>query len=218
EAKFAPEDVAGLSLYSLPDAVSLDDRQSKQLVLFTALGVSAHRELAGDPLPANFGAQPFDPARNRDPAFNRPQSVLVLDNTAASAIALPPGVVRVFKRDRDGVSQLLGEDRVGQKAKGEAWRIALGRDGDVGISRVQTSFVPARGAEGTFESAWRITLSNAKKQAVTVLLRENIPAGARIVEESLVHQSIDALNAQWSITIPAEGDAVLTYKAARTGG
>jgi len=143
---------------------------------------------------------------------------LVLENTAASAIALPPGVARVFKHDREGISQFLGEDRVGQKAKGEAWRIALGRDSDVAVSRVQTSFVPQRGVDGTFESAWRITLSNAKTKPVSVLLRDNLPAGASILEESLVHQQIDAHSVAWLIKIPAEGEVTMTYKAGKAGG
>lgn len=216
-ANVVPEDMAGVSLYSLPDAVSLDDRQSKQLLLFTAAGVPAHRELTIDSPPI-FVGQPFDPARNRDPVFSRPQSVLVLDNTAASAVALPPGVVRVFKRDRDGGSQLLGEDRVGQKAKGEAWRIVLGRDGDVGVARTQTSFVPPPRPDGNFESAWRITLSNAKAQPVTVLLREYIPAGGAILEESQPHQQSDARSTVWPIKVPAQGEAVFTYKVGKTGG
>lgn len=214
----APEDMAGVSLYSLPEPVSLDDRQSKQLALFTATGLAAHRELITDPTPPMFAVQPYDPIHNRDPAFSRPQSALVLENTVASAIAVPPGVVRVFTRDSGGLSQLLGEDRVGQKAKGEAWRIALGRDSDVGISRVQTSFVPSRGPDGNFESAWRITLTNAKAQSVTVLLRESIPVGASILEESLPHQLSDAHSAVWPIKIPAGGESVFTYKVGKTGG
>ncbi len=218
DVRAAPEDMAGMSLYTLPDPVGLDDRQSKQLTLFTATGLPVHRELVTDPMPPTFALQPYDPIHNRDPAFGRPQSVLVLENTAAAATAVPQGVVRVFTRDGKGVSQLLGEDRVGQKAKGEAWRIALGRDGDVGVARVQSSFVAPRGPEGSFESAWRITLSNAKSQAVTVLLRESIPVGATILEESLSHQQSDAQGAVWSIKVPAEGQAVLTYKVGKTGG
>ncbi len=214
--EIATDDLAGVQLYSLPDAVSLDDRQSKQLVLFSATGLTAHRELTTDPLPRVFGAQPFDPARNHDLAVSRPRSVLVLDN--AAAVPAPQGVVRVFKRGRDGASQLLGEDRIEQKAKGETWRIALGHDSDVGVTRVQTAFDPPRGNDGPFQSSWRISLVNAKAQPVTVLLRESIPAGGAILEESLAHQSSDAFSAVWSIKVPAQGQSVLTYKVGKTGG
>lgn len=219
EQAAVPEDLSGVALFHLAGPVSIDDRQSKLLALFVRAGVPARREIAGDPLPQFLAGQPFDPARNRDPSFSRPQSVLVLDGAGAQATTAPQGLVRVFRRDGAGIPRLLGEDRIGQKAKGETWRVALGRDGDIGITRIQTSFIPPKtGNAGPMESAWRITVINAKAQPVTVLLREAIPAGTAIVEESLPHRDGDARQAVWPIKVPAQGEAVLIYKVARGDG
>lgn len=219
DSAVTPEDLSGVSLFHLPAKVSLDDRQSKLLALFAQAGIPAKREIVTEPLPPFMLGQPFDPARNRDPSFSRPQSVLVLENAGAQVASAPQGLVRVFRRDGAGVPRLLGEDRIAQKAKGEAWRVALGRDGDIGVARVQTAFVPAKtGAAGPMESAWRITLANARAQPVTVLLREAIPAGMTIVEESVAHQDADARQAVWPVKVPAQGEAVVTYKVARGDG
>lgn len=215
----APEDLSGVSLYHLAEPVGIEDRQSKMVSLFSRPGLPARREIAADPLPVFLAAQPFDAARNRDPSFSRPRSTLVLEGAGADGMAGPRGLVRVFRRDRSGMPRLLGEDRIEARAKGEPWRIALGRDGDIGIERTQTSFVPPKQANGSpLEAGWRIRVTNAKAQGVTVLLREAIPAGMTVVEESLAHQDADARQAVWPVKVPARGEAILTYKVSRGEG
>lgn len=216
EAEADDQSLSGATLYALPESATLSDRQTRQFALLHADGVAAHRELVAESMPVPFYLQTFDPLHNRDPNLSRPMAVLVLDGSKAKG--LPQGLARVFKRDAHGVSQFLGEDTVQRTAKGESLRLVLGRDGDVRVTRAQTAFHPAQPSADAFEAAWRITLTNAKDRAVVVQMREGLPPGTTVVEESAPHEQPEAGLAIWPITVPAAGEAVLTYRVRRTAG
>ena len=62
------------------------------------------------------------------------------------------------------------------------------------------------------ETAHRITLRNAKAEAVTVDVVENIPGDWRMLEESQPHSKRSTGQAVWNVTVPAGGEAELTYR------
>ncbi len=63
-----------------------------------------------------------------------------------------------------------------------------------------------------YESAYAITLHNAKKEAVTVTVQEPINGDWRILNESQPHKKTSAHQATWQLNIPAEGEATLKYR------
>ena len=63
------------------------------------------------------------------------------------------------------------------------------------------------------ESAYLITIKNAKPEPVTVTVREPIPGDWEMLKESQPHEKPDAHTALWQIKIPAEGTSTLTYRA-----
>lgn len=59
----------------------------------------------------------------------------------------------------------------------------------------------------------RPVAKNAKKEPVTVVVREPIPGDWEILAESHPHAKKAAQTAVWSIAVPARGETELTYSA-----
>ena len=95
-------------------------------------------------------------------------------------------------------------------------RLKLGDAFDVTADKKQTDFKilpnPQKG-HSAYESAFEITLKNAKKERVTVTVQEPIGGDWKIVSESARHDKANSHLALWKIDVPAEGSATLTYRA-----
>ena len=94
-------------------------------------------------------------------------------------------------------------------------RLQLGNAFDVTAERRQTDY--RRLNEGKdeperSESAWAITVKNAREEAVTVRVRETLPGDWQILEESAAHTKASADAAVWQVLVPAKGSAQLTYR------
>jgi len=124
-------------------------------------------------------------------------------------VPLPKGVVRVYKRDSKGRAQFVGEDRVDHTAKNEQVRLKLGESFDVTANKKQTNFNKIR--NNVYETSFEIELRNAKDEAVTVIVREPVPAEWRMIEESQKHTKVASGTAEWRVKVPAGGSKKLTY-------
>ena len=139
------------------------------------------------------------------------------DNKEAAKLGmpLPKGVMRVYKKDRQGNAQFVGEDNIDHTPRNEVVRLKLGESFDVTADKKQTDFkVLPRPAKGNsmFESAYEIVLKNAKKEPVTVTVQEPIPSDWKIIKESHHSQKATSNTALWKVEIPAEGKTTLTYR------
>jgi hypothetical protein len=62
------------------------------------------------------------------------------------------------------------------------------------------------------ETAYQIVLKNSKKQAVTVKVQEPVPGDWAMVSESQPHAKAASNVAEWQVSIPADGKAMLSYR------
>jgi hypothetical protein len=124
---------------------------------------------------------------------------------------LPKGIIRVYKKDRQGNAQFVGEDSIDHTPKNEIVRLKLGNAFDVTADKKQTDYKKVSNRE--FKTAFEIILKNAKKEPVTVTVQEPIGGDWRILSESAPHKKVNSHMAQWKIKIPAEGKTKLTYRA-----
>ena len=95
---------------------------------------------------------------------------------------------------------------------GEKVTLTVGLAADITSERRQTDFRRDGLPKNVVETAHRITLRNAKDEAMTVDVVENIPGDWRMLEESQPHTKRSAAQAEWKITVPAGGEANLTYR------
>lgn len=200
-------------LYSLDRLTTIAENQTKQVALLNASAVPANKELV------LAGSDYYYAASYGDLGQKMKVDVFVqFDNkeSARLGMPLPKGIIRVYKRDKTGNAQFAGEDHIDHTAKNETVRLKLGKSFDVTADKKQTEFkqLSTGGASGInhFESAYEITLKNAKKELATVVVQEPIPGDWKIVDESQPHSKPASNTAMWKVDIPSEGSTTLKYR------
>ena len=199
-------------LYTLERPTTIADNQKKQVALLQAADVTCRKEYLLQGNVGEYRPRPFDTN------LRVPVGVWVeARNDRASGLVLPvpSGTVRVYKKDGGGLLQFVGEDRLAHTPENEVIRLHLGNAFDVTAERRQTDY--RRLNEGKdeperSESAWAITVKNAREEAVTVRVRETLPGDWQILEESAAHTRESAHAAVWQVPVPARGSAELTYR------
>jgi len=202
------ETLGDVHLYAVDGAVTLADRQTKQIALMTAGAVPVVREYVSEsPAPA------FGPARG-EPVPTHPEVRLRFDNDRAAGPGepLPAGVARMFVRDAGGTLRLLGEDRIRHTPVGGSVELSPGRAFNITVTRRQTEFVRSGLPRNVFESAHAVEISNARDEPVVVRIVDIIPGDWRVLEESARHESRFADRAEWRLTVPASGKEKFTYR------
>lgn len=200
-------------LYNLDRLTTIAENQTKQVALLNASGVPARKELV------LAGSDYYYASGYGDLGQKLKVSVFMqFDNkeSARLGIPLPKGILRAYKRDKAGNAQFVGEDRIDHTPKNEIVRVKLGQSFDVTADKKQTDFKQlSTGNNGInrFESAYEITLKNAKKEMATVTVQEPIPGDWKIVEESHLHHKPASNTAVWQVAVPAESAVTLKYRA-----
>ncbi|NCT67029.1 MAG: DUF4139 domain-containing protein [Rhodanobacteraceae bacterium] len=125
---------------------------------------------------------------------------------------LPSGTLRVLVRDKDGRTELLGENRIGDTAKGREVNVDLGVAFDLAAARERTAFSIDRGAR-QMDEGFRLTLTNTGETARTITVREH-PNRWRTwsllsSSQKPSKQTPDTL--EFQVAVPANGKATLDY-------
>jgi hypothetical protein len=212
-APMAEESLLEYHLYTLDRPTTIAENQTKQVALLSASNIPARKELV------LRGADYYYQSSYGDLGTKMKVGVFIeFDNKEASKLGmpLPKGILRVYKKDNAGNAQFVGEDNIDHTPKNEVVRLKLGESFDVTADKKQTNFKvlpnPQKG-HSAYESAYEITLKNAKKEKLTVVVQEPISGDWTITSESQPHKKVNSHLAVWKIEIPAESNTTLTYKA-----
>ncbi len=212
-APVAEESLLEYHLYTLDRPTTIAENQTKQVALLSASGIPARKELVLK------GADYYYTGQYGEIGTKMKVGVFVeFDNKESSKLGLPlpKGILRVYKKDSAGNAQFVGEDNIDHTPKNETVRLKLGEAFDVTADKKQTDFKtlprPSKG-NSAFESAFELTLKNAKKQKVTVTVQEPIGGDWKILSESHPHTKANSHLVVWKIDVPAEGSVTLTYRA-----
>ena len=211
-AQMAEESLFEYHLYTLQRPTTLADNQTKQVALLSGSSIPAAKELV---LQGNDYYY-----RSSVGKLGQKMKVgvfLQFENRESSHLGLPmpKGVVRVYKKDAAGNAQFVGEDRIDHTPKNDTVRLKLGEAFDVTADKTQTDF-KRRDIYSQwryeYESAYEIVLRNAKKEPVTVVVREPMPGDWTVLEETQGHQKVASGTAEWRLRVPAEGKSTLRYR------
>ena len=206
-ADMAQEQLFEYHLYTLQRPTTIADKQTKQVALLGAQGVPVEKELLLQ------GSDYYYRSSIGGVGQKMKVGVFVqFENRESSRLGLPmpKGVVRVYKKDSAGNAQFVGEDSIDHTPKNEKVRLKLGDAFDVTAEKKQTDF-RARGSH-MYESAYEIVVKNAKKEPVTVVVREPVPADWTMLEETQKHAKVASGTAEWKLKVPAEGSTTLKYR------
>ena len=126
--------------------------------------------------------------------------------------ALPAGAVRVYMKDAKGQPQFIGENQIGHTPMGSALGLKTGEAFDVKVTPVVEACEKA--GSSRWKTSMRYTLANARNAPVTIDLTQagldNYYDDTRIVSESQKSERRSSDEAVWKVTVPANGEAVVT--------
>jgi hypothetical protein len=214
------EAVGETHVYTLPARVTLEPGVSVVTALFPRAFVPATQEyIVPGALPLRgYVSDLSSSAEHRVPV----QVWYTLKRSRGTPFGdrpLPGGTVQLYQADSGGRVQLVGEAASGHTAPGRDLRVQSGDAFDVTGERVQTDYLqeqipPIRrgvAARQRFTASYRVTLSNAKPDPVTVDVRETRAGPWVVVTSSVPPEKLSATEVRFRVAVPAKGEANLTY-------
>ncbi|CAN5136851.1 DUF4139 domain-containing protein [soil metagenome] len=194
-------------LYDLPRLTTIKNNQTKQIRLLAASGVGTEKmyTLAGAPW---YYTQQYGGEKGIKIGVYQE-----FDNEKGNGlgIALPAGVVRVYKADADGTLQLVGEDRIDHTPRDERVRLKIGEAFDIVADRRQTEFQIISSGH-VYEEAFEVTIRNHKEERVVVQVIEPLPSEWTMLSKSHDYVKMDAFTVRFDVPVPAGGETTLKYR------
>ncbi len=204
--KFVEEGFFEYHLYTLDQPTSVKDKEQKQVSLLEAKGIKLDKKLI-------FRGDGYE-FRN-DYGLQENQKVAVyldIENKEANKLGmpLPKGTVRVYKADKSGSPQFIGEDFIDHTPRDEKVRVKMGEAFDVVADKKQTDWKPM--GYCLSESAWEIKVRNHKDTDETVRIEE--PAGGdwTILQSSHNPTKDDQQTFFFEVMVPKKGETKVTYR------
>lgn len=204
-------------LYTLGRPTTLPDNSTKQIELFPAAravpceknlvyhGASARPYASGPAIDRNYGIH-----------SNAKVDVYLGFKNAKEqnmGMPLPAGRIRVSKLDEaDKTLEFIGEDVIDHTPRNEAVLIKLGSAFDVVGQRRQVNF-NIDAARETMTEDIEIKLRNQKKEAVTVMVRENLYRWSnwKIAGNTHEYRKDDARTVTFPVKIAAGAETAVRY-------
>jgi hypothetical protein len=194
------ESLGDFYLYPLKERTTIADQQTKQVSFLDVSAAAARR--------AYVYRNPWLGARDQGGSAD---SVLQFSSSRNQGLgdALPAGIVRVYQKDARGDAQFVGENQIGHTPMGSDIAIKTGEAFDVKVQPVVVS--RQKTGDTRWRTVMRYTLTNARPRPVTVdLIQDGLWGDVRIVEQSQPGERRSADDVLWRVSVPANGDAVVT--------
>lgn len=206
-AAFREESFFEYHLYTLERPTNLLNAEQKQVTLLEAQNIHLDKHLIF------YGAAYYYRGNYGQVVSNQKVGVyLDVQNTEANhmGMPLPKGTVRVYKADKSGAKQFIGEDAIDHTPRDEKIRVKMGEAFDVVGDRKQMEWKSLGSCVS--ESAWEISLRNHKDTEATVEVYEPVGGDWEITQESQPHVKMDAHTFTFNPKIAARGTVKITYR------
>ena len=206
--QFREEGFFEYHLYTLDRPATVKDNQTKQMALLSAAAIPVTKRLIFQGQQVYF----YNPYGEGSFPKQKVSVSLEIDNAQKNnlGIPLPKGTVRVYKADKDGSLQFIGEDAIDHTAKDEKITVKMGEAFDVVGERKQTDF--KRIADTVSETAWEISLRNHKTVPTAVRILEPLPGDWEVLSASHKHEKADAHTLRFDVTVPKNKEIKVTYR------
>lgn len=207
KSQFREERFFEYHMYTLRRHSTIKDNQTKQIRLISSENIPVKKELV------YYGNAYYFRTRSVESLSKQKIGVFVeIRNMKKDNLGmpLPKGLVRVYKRDREGSLQFVGEDSIDHTPKDEKIRIKVGEAFDVLGSSKQVDWKKI--AYDTYEAAFEISLRNHKDEDITVRVIEPIPGDWTILSSSLPYKKTGAHAAEFDVNVPKDRTEKLSYR------
>jgi hypothetical protein len=205
-------------LYTMARPTTIRDNETKQLSLLGASNVPVKKDLIYDARGDWFrnwwyaGRTDGDPGSGYDTSnYHKVNVVLEVKNSKENGMGmpLPMGRVRVYKLDTDGSQQFIGEDSIDHTPKDEKVRLYVGDAFDVVGDYKRTDY--KRISDKTIEESFQVNIRNHKDKPVDVKVIDHVWSDWKVTVKSANYTKKDAHTIEFPVSIPANGETILTY-------
>jgi hypothetical protein len=205
--QFKEESFFEYHLYTLDRRTTIKDNQTKQMTLLDANQVPIKKLFIFSGSPQYYYYQ-MDQGSNKQ----KIGVFLEIENTKKNnlGIPLPKGTIRVYKEDKDGSLQFVGEDRIDHTPKDEKFKIKIGEAFDVVGERVQTDY--KRLGRNLFEVAFEVSLRNHKKEDIKVLVEEPIPGDWEMLSNTHSYEKLSAHLIRFDVPVEKDKEVKVKYR------
>jgi hypothetical protein len=204
--QFKEESFFEYHLYTLDRRTTIKDNQTKQMTLLDANQVPIKKLFIFSGLPQYYYQMNQGSQKQKVGVF------LELENSKKNnlGIPLPKGTVRVYKEDKDGSLQFIGEDRIDHTPKDEKFKIKIGEAFDVVGERVQTDYKHL--GRNLFEVAFEVSVRNHKKEDIQVLLEEPIPGDWEMISNTHPYEKLSAHLVRFKVPVAQDKEEKVKYR------
>ncbi len=208
---FAQEAFFEYHLYTLDGTTTVANNETKQMSLLSATDAGVARRLVFDVAAPWWASRARRPGDGTSTTGDKLGIVLELRNSRENRMGmpLPRGKVRVYKGDRTGNLQFVGEDLVDHTPRDETVRLYIGDAFDVVGERkvMDTRQVSDRVQEQTVQ----VSIRNHKDAAAQVAVVEHLQGDWEILRSSHRWEKKDATTVELPLSVPRDGETVVTY-------
>jgi hypothetical protein len=205
--QFKEESFFEYHLYTLDRRTTIKDNQTKQMTLLDANQVPIKKLFIFSGSPQYYYYQ-----MNQGSQKQKVGVFLELENSKKNnlGIPLPKGTVRVYKEDKDGSLQFIGEDRIDHTPKDEKFKTKIGEAFDVVGERVQTDYKHL--GRNLFEVAFEVSLRNHKKEDIQVLVEEPIPGDWEMLSNTHPYDKLSAHLIRFEVPVAKDKEVKVKYR------
>jgi len=205
--QFKEESFFEYHLYTLDRRTTIKDNQTKQMTLLDANQVPVKKLFifAGYP---QYYYHRYDQRSNKQ----KVGVFLELENSKKHNLGmpLPKGTIRVYKEDKDGSLQFVGEDRIDHTPKDERFKIKIGEAFDVVGEKIQTEYRHL--GFNLYEVAFEVTLRNHKKEDIEVLVEEPIPGDWEMLSNTHPYEKLQAHLIRFEVPVAKDKEVKVKYR------
>jgi hypothetical protein len=204
--QFKEESFFEYHLYTLDRRTTIKNNQTKQMTLLDANRVPLKKLFIFPGRPQYYYYQDKSSNKQKIGVF------LELENSNKNnlGIPLPKGTIRVYKEDKDGSLQFVGEDRIDHTPKDEKFKIKIGEAFDVVGERVQTDYKHL--SRNLYEVAFEVNLRNHKKKDIKVLVEEPIPGDWEMLSNSHPFKKLQAHLIRFDVPVAKDKEVKVKYR------
>jgi hypothetical protein len=204
--QFKEESFFEYHLYTLDRRTTIKDNQTKQMTLLDANQILIKKLFIFSGSPQYYYYRYDQKNKQKVGVF------LELENSKKNNLGmpLPKGTVRVYKEDRDGSLQFVGEDGIDHTPKDEKFKIKIGDAFDIVGERTQTDY--KRLADNLFEVAFEVSLRNHKKEDIKVLVEEPIPGDWEMLSNSHPYEKVSSNLVRFDVPVAKDKEVKVKYR------
>ena len=199
-------------LYTLPNATTIKDKQTKQVNLMTKDGVKFRKEYKLiSPLYLNLysGSDNFE--------RQHPEVIFKLTNNKETNLGepLPGGVIRLYQNDNSGNLQFIGESNIGHTPVNEEIELTTGQAFDITVDGRITKNEAL--GQKLREFAVTVNFENTKDEPAEIVFEQNFSNTGTLIAENIKSEAKNANTRVWRFTLEPKSQQNLNFSIRITG-